>query len=95
MCSISCLCELSYFQADHRFLQASVVEFKGVQGEKKLLMIMMVNILIIVMRKIKEKVFVKKTNKQILFFNKHLFFIIFYCEKVNRTTCIAQLCCIS
>ena len=47
---------MSYFGADHRFLQASIIV--------KLLMMMMVNILI--MRKIKEKVFVKKQAKLIL-----------------------------
>ena len=55
-----------YFRADHRFLQASIVELVSREEKKLLMMMMMVNILI--MSKIKVKVFVKKktTNKYIL-----------------------------
>ena len=84
MCSISCLCELSYFKADHRFLRASIVEFKGVQGEKKLLMIMMVNIWIIIMRKIKEKVFVKKQTNKFCFLTNTFSLLYFIVKRLTE-----------
>ena len=60
-----------YFRADHRFLQASIVELVSREEKKLLMMMMMVNILI--MSKIKVKVFVKKNNnKQIYFIVKRL-----------------------
>ena len=52
--------------------------------KKNLLMIMMVNILIIIMRKIKEKVFVRKQTNKFCFLTNTFFLLYFIVKRLTE-----------